>query len=214
MVASLQRPDLKTTQRVILEGISWETFQTMLQEMGDHRASRLAYDSGLLEITMPSSLHEIINRLLDRIIVALTEELNLKIKAYGSTTLTREDLEKGIEPDSCYYIQKADQLLTRKLDLAVDPPPDLAVEVDITSSSQRRFGIYRQLQIPEVWRYTQNEGVIIYRYSQDNYIECEASPTFSMITGNVLMGFLELANTEDDNSVIRSLRRWLADFIE
>lgn len=213
MVASLQRPDISTTQRVILEGISWGTFQIMLQEMDDHRASRLAYDSGLLEITMPSSLHEIINRLLDRIIVALTEELNLKIKAYGSTTLTRGDLEKGIEPDSCYYIQKADQLLTRKLDLAIDPPPDLAVEVDISSSSQRRFGIYRQLQIPEVWRYTQNEGVIIYQYCQDRYVECEASPTFSMITSQVLADLLNLAETEDDNSVIRSLRRWLADFI-
>ena len=211
MVASLQRPDVKTTQWVILEGISWSTFQTILQEMGDHRASRLAYDSGILEIAMPSSLHEIINRLLDRIIIALTEELNLKIKAYGSTTLTREDLEKGVEPDSCYYIQKADQLLARKLDLAVDPPPDLAVEVDITSSSQRRFSIYRQLQIPEVWRYTQDNGVIIYRYGQDNYEACEVSPTFSMITGEVLMDFLELANTEDDNSVIRSLRKWLAE---
>ncbi|NEP63593.1 MAG: Uma2 family endonuclease, partial [Symploca sp. SIO2G7] len=190
MVASLQRPNLKTTQNVILEGISWNTFHTMLQEMGDHRAAKLAYDSGILEITMPSSLHEIINRLLDRIIVALTEELNLKIKAYGSTTLTREDLEKGIEPDSCYYIQKADQILSRKLDLAITPPPDLAVEVDITSFSQRRFSIYRQLQIPEVWRYTQKNGVIIYRYSQDSYIECDVSPTFSMITGDILMNFL------------------------
>ncbi|MDJ0705842.1 MAG: Uma2 family endonuclease [Leptolyngbyaceae cyanobacterium MO_188.B28] len=93
----------------------------------------------------------------------------------------------------------------------VDPPPDLAVEVDITSSSQRRFGIYRQLQIPEVWRYTQNKGVIIYQYIQGKYIESEASPTFSMITGKVLMGFLKLADTEDDNSVIRSLRQWLSE---
>lgn len=209
MVMSLQCPDAQTTQRVILDVISWQTFQTMLQELGNHRASRLAYDAGVLEITTPSSLHKIINRLLDRIIAALTEELNLQIKAYGSTTLTREELEKGIEPDSCYYIQKVDQLLTKKLDLAIDPPPDLVVEVDITSPSQRRFGIYRQLQIPEIWRYTQKQGVIIYQFVQGEYVEVEASPTVSMITGEVLMQFLDLADEEDDNSVIRALRKWL-----
>ncbi|MEM9163004.1 MAG: Uma2 family endonuclease [Cyanobacteria bacterium P01_F01_bin.4] len=209
MVVSLPLPNLQTTQRVTLEGISWQTFQVMLQEMGDHRAARLAYDAGILEITMPSSLHEIISRLLDRIVVALTEELDLKIKAYGSTTLTREDLEKGIEPDSCYYIQRADQLVTRKLDLSIAPPPDLAVEFDITSSSKRRFSIYRQLQIPEVWRYTQNKGVIIYKFHQGEYLESETSPTFSMITGKVITRFLNLSDTEDDNGMIRSLRQWL-----
>jgi len=89
-----------------------------------------------------------------RIITALPEELNLKIKAYGSTTLDREDLEQGVEPDSCYYIQKAEPIKTRTLDQASDPPPDLAVEVDITSASRRCFTIYLQLGIPEVCQYT------------------------------------------------------------
>jgi Uma2 family endonuclease len=181
----------------------------MLQEMGDHRLTRLLYDQGWLEITMPSELHEIINRILDRIITALTEELTLKVKAYGSTTLDRADLEKGIEPDSCYYIQNADQIQARRLNLQTDPPPDLAVEVDITSSSQRRFGLYEQLQIPEVWRYTEHHGVMFYRLQAGTYRECEYSPTFPMLSAMKLGEFLALAEAEDDNTVIRALRRWV-----
>ena len=197
------------TQRVHLEGISWGTYQALLNEMGNHRAAYLLYDQGFLEITMPSELHEIINRLLDRIITALTEELTLKIKAYGSTTLDREDLAKGIEPDSCYYIQNADQISTRKLNLLSDPPPDLAIEVDITNSSRRRFGLYRQLQIPEVWRYTEKQGVVFSQLQAGEYRACEFSPTFPMVSSAKLLDFLDLAETEDDNTVIGALRNWI-----
>jgi Uma2 family endonuclease len=142
-------------------------------------------------------------------VTALTEELDLKIKAYGSTTLDREDLEQGVEPDSCYYIQNAERIQIRQLDLQTDPPPDLAIEVDITSSSRRRFGIYLQLQIPEVWRYTQRQGISIYQLEKGQYVECEFSPTFPMISPGKLIEFLQLAETEDDNSVIRALRKWM-----
>lgn len=181
----------------------------MLKDMGDHRLTRLLYDRGWLEITMPSELHEIINRILDRIITALTEELTLKVKAYGSTTLDRADLEKGIEPDSCYYIQNADRIQARRLNLQTDPPPDLVVEVDITSSSQRRFGLYEQLQIPEVWRYQEHHGVTFYCLQSGTYRECEYSQTFPMLSAIKLGEFLTLAEAEDDNTVIRALRRWV-----
>lgn len=197
------------TQHLILEGVSWETYQALLHDLDDRRSSRLAYDQGILEITMPSDLHEIINRLLSLIITALTDELGMKIKGYGSTTLDREDLACGVEPDSCFYIQNVDRVLGKKLDIITDPPPDLAVEVDITSSSQRRFGIYLQLQIPEVWRYTERQGLIIYQLRDGSYQKSEFSPTFPMISNAVVMPFLQLADTEDDNAVIRSLRQWL-----
>ncbi|UBF25042.1 Uma2 family endonuclease [Kovacikia minuta CCNUW1] len=213
MTASLLHPSDQSTQRIILEGVSWKTYLALLKDMGDHRASLLAYDQGILEIIMPSGLHEIINRLLERMVIALTEELGMKIKGYGSTTLNREDLQRGVEPDSCFYIQNVDRILGRELDIEIDPPPDLAVEVDITSSSRRRFGIYLQLQIPEVWRYTQQKGLVIYQLQSDEYVECELSPTFPKISGAVLMQFLQRAETEDDNSVIRSLRQWIRDSV-
>ncbi len=86
----------KVTQRIVLENVSWQTYQALLTDMGSHRVSRLTYDEGTLEIKMPSKLHEIINRLLELIITALVEELSMSIKGYGSTTLDREDLQKAL----------------------------------------------------------------------------------------------------------------------
>jgi Uma2 family endonuclease len=208
-MTTLIQPANQITQQIALNGVSWQTYQALLNDLGDHRSSRLVYDQEILEIIMPSELHEIINRLLDRIVTALTEELDLKIRAYGSTTLEREDLLRGVEPDSCYYIQSVEQLRAKKLNLQTDPPPDLAIEVDITSSSKRRFGVYQQLQIPEVWRYTRSHGVTIYQFCNGEYQEREFSPTFPMISGAVLLQFLQLSDTEDDNQVIRALRRSL-----
>ncbi|PSB15487.1 hypothetical protein C7B76_13615 [filamentous cyanobacterium CCP2] len=199
----------KQTQHILLEGITWETYQALLKDLSNHRSSRLAYDQGILEIIMPSDFHEMINRLLEAIVRALTEELGMKIKGYGSTTLDREDLARGVEPDSCFYIQNVDRIIGKKLDVLSDPPPDLAIEVDVTSSSRRRLGIYLQLQIPEVWRYTEQQGLVIYQLQAGEYQECEFSPTFPMISGKVLQPFLQQANSEDDNAVIRALRQWL-----
>jgi Uma2 family endonuclease len=204
-----QTPSTQQTQHILLEGVTWETYQALLKDFGNHRSSRLAYNQGILEIIMPSDFHEMINRLLEAIVRALTEELGMKIKGYGSTTLDREDLARGVEPDSCFYIQNVDQIIGKKLDIPSDPPPDLAIEVDVTSSSRRRLGIDLQLQIPEVWRYTEQQGLVIYQLQAGEYQECEFSPTFPMISGKVLQPFLQQANSEDDNAVIRALRQWL-----
>lgn len=201
----------KVTQRVVLENISWQTYQAMLADMGDHRASRLTYDEGTLEIKMPSKLHEIINRLLELIITALVEELGLSIKGYGSTTLDREDLQKGVEPDSCFYIQNAARLQGLDPELPEDLPPDLAVEVDITSSSTRRMGIYKQLGVPEIWRYTK-QGITISRLTNGEYVECKFSPTFRMISAEILALVLQQRQTTDDIGVIRFVRAWVREW--
>jgi Uma2 family endonuclease len=210
LLPDTELPDTEAqTRHIVMHGITWKTYQALLKDLGDGRSSRLAYDQGVLEIIMPSDLHERFNRLLALLITTLVEELNLKVRNYGSTTLDREDLGKGVEPDSCFYIQNVDRILGKRLNIATDPPPDLAVEVDITSSSRRRFGIYLQLQVPEVWQYTKRKGVTIYQLLDGEYVECAFSPTFPMISGAVLMQFIRLAEDEDDISVIRALRQWL-----
>jgi Uma2 family endonuclease len=209
MAATLQSFNRKS-QYIVLDGITWQTYQAILKDLGEHRVARLAYERGILEIIIPSELHEFISRLLEAIVRALTEELNMRIRGYGSTTLEREDLARGVEPDACFYIQNIDRVLgRRKLEIETDPPPDLAIEVDITSSSRRRFEIYLQLKIPEIWQYTEQNGIIIYQLQNNKYVECEFSPTFSMVSGANLLQFLQLAETEDDNEAIRSLRQWL-----
>jgi Uma2 family endonuclease len=212
MVSLLQNPsEQQNTQRVVLYNISWHTYQALLAEMGDHRSSRLAYDHGTLEITMPSDLHEFIKRLLERIITTLTEELNLKVRSVGSVTLDREDLAKGVEPDSGFYIQNASRIRGRKLDLANNPAPDLVVEVDITSSSTRRLAIYKALHISEVWRYTVR-GLEIKQLQDGDYVNCETSAAFPMVSVADLQRFIEEGNdTDDDNTVIRSLRLWIRE---
>jgi Uma2 family endonuclease len=197
------------SQQVVLHSISWQTYQAMLADMGDHRSSRLAYDRGTLEITMPSDLHEFIKRLLERIVTTLTEELNLKVRSVGSVTLNREDLAQGVEPDSGFYIQNASQIRGRKLDLETDPLPDLVVEVDVTSSSIRRLKIYQRLRIPEVWRWT-SRSVEIRQFQNGEYVICEYSLAFPMLSAEMIQQFLEQGkDADDDNEMIRSLRSWI-----
>ena len=150
-IDAVQEPPPQTAQRcearsnLILENVSWETYKQLLAEMGDcdRRTLQIAYNQGVLEIIMPSGRHETEEQLLERMVNTLTEELNLRVKGFASTTLNLEDINAGAEPDSCYYIQNVDIIRGRTVDLAIllrsrcanDPPPDLVIEVDITSST-------------------------------------------------------------------------------
>lgn len=118
-------------QRVVFRNISWQTFKAMLTEMGSDRVSRLTYDQGTLEIMTPLMPHERANRQIERLIWILVEELGLNILSVGSMTCKREDLERGAEPDSSYYIQNEPLVRDREeIDLTQDPPPDLVLEVE------------------------------------------------------------------------------------
>ncbi|MEM8638914.1 MAG: Uma2 family endonuclease [Cyanobacteria bacterium P01_G01_bin.54] len=211
--APLIEPQLaEQTQTVLLPGISWQTYQSLLKEMGDHRATRLTYDQGWLQIKMPSKLHEIINRLLARLVTTLTEELDLEIVNYGSTTLDREDLAKGAEPDTCFYIQNAPQVQGLDPDIPPDLPPDLVVEVDITSPSTRRMGIYLALGILEVWCYTQKQGVQLFELVEQpalNYLRLSKSKTFPLITPEKLNALLRQRQSQSENAIIREFRQWI-----
>jgi len=201
------------TQNVVLSNVSWQTFKALLAEMGDHRATRLTYDRGTLQIKMPSKLHEIINRLLARIATTLTEELDLDITNLGSTTLVNESLAQGAESDTCFYIQNADQLEGIDPELPDNLPPDLVIEVDITSPSTRRMDVYRALQIPEVWCYTKKQGLQMYQLqmgtAEQNYVESSTSRAFPIVSTEVLNQFLQQRQTLSENAVIRNVREWV-----
>jgi Uma2 family endonuclease len=204
----LQEKPASITQRVTLYGLSWQTYTRILAELGDQRASRLAYAHGVLEITMPSDRHETYKKLLERMIETLTEELNLPAKSFGATTLNRADLEHGAEPDSCYYIQHVHQIAGRQVDLATDPPPDLILEIDISSPSSRRIDIYKQLGVPEIWRYV-GGNVQIYRLQDGEYILSDRSPSFPLVSAMIINQFLQQAETQDDTTFIRTWRQWV-----
>jgi len=203
-----QEKPVSITQRVTLHGISWQTYLHLMAELGDHRAARLAYAQGVLEITMPSDRHETYKKLLERMIETLTEELNVPAKSFGATTLNRADLEHGAEPDSCYYVQHVQQIAGRHIDLAMDPPPDLIVEIHIASSSSRRMEIYRQLGVPELWRYLGGR-VQIYQLHNGEYTPCDHSPSLPLVSTAVINQFLQQAETQDDTTFARTWRQWV-----
>lgn len=194
----------------ILKDVRWNTYQNLVRDLESQPGTRLTYDCGTLEILMPLP-HETFKKLLGRFVEVITEELGIEIRSLGSTTWSREDLQKGLEPDECYYIQN--ELAVRgkdEIDLAIDPPPDLAIEVDSTSSSMNRMGIYAALGIPEVWRFDRETLTILHLVNGD-YQPREGSLVLPMFNDAVLMNFLELSQTMGETSLIRHVRQWVRE---
>ena len=212
MTATLiQRPD-----RVILRNISWQTYQSLIKDFEPEPAIRLTYDRRTLEIRMPLDPHETYKKLIGRFIEAATEELDLEIRSLGSRTCDREDLARGLEPDQCYYIQH--EALVRdveQIDLAQFPPPDLAVEVDITSSSLDRFSIYTDLGIPEIWRYD-GQSLTIYYLQNGKYEMRDCSVALPLLKADNITRLLalrfsknETLSTVSENTLVKQFRQWI-----
>ncbi len=139
---------------VILHGVSWAAYEQLLADLQDSHAAYFAYDRGVLEIMAPSAEHEEYKDMIALLINVLAEEMAIDLRSFGSTTFRRKDLQRGFEPDACFYIPNEMRVRgEKKLDLAVDPPPDLVVEIDIISLSLDKLPIYAQIGVPEVWRY-------------------------------------------------------------
>lgn len=153
--------------------------------------------------------HERYKKLLARLVETLTEEFNIPIAGGGSSTFKRQDLERGLEPDECFYIEhEPDVWGKEKIDLYKDPPPDLALEIGITSSSLNRMGIYAVLGIPEVWRF---DGIKLqfFHLQGKEYLEVSASVVFPRIKPDELLQFIKMAQNTNDTKVIRGFRQWL-----
>jgi Uma2 family endonuclease len=198
------------THYAILPNISWQTFETILTEMGNHRTTRLAYDMGILEIMTPLMPHEHNNRLLEHLVFALAQELNLNLKSTGSLTCKRQDLAKGVEPDSSFYIQNEPIMRNKQnLDLTQDPPPDLVIEVDYTSAYIDKLPIYLALGVPEVWRYDY-PGMQIYQMCEGIYIPCDVSPTFANLPLTIeIPHFLAQSLEIGEIPMIEAFREWV-----
>lgn len=195
-------------EHILLQDISWETFDELITELESQPSKRLTYDKGQLEIWMPLVPHESYKRWLGRILELITEELDIEIRSLGSTTWRRQDLAKGIEADECYYIQNEAAIRGKMdIDLTTDPPPDLAIEIDITSLSLPRLPIYSALSIPEVWRFD-GESVQILELHQATYRQVPRSIALPPITPEALQNFLEQVKTMGETSWAKSVRQW------
>ncbi len=201
-------------QRVLLTGVSWSTYERLLTDLENQSAPRLTYDRGLLEITSPSGKHERYNRAVALLVEVLAEELNIDVDNLGSTTFRREGIERGFEPDSCFYIQNADKVRGKaRIDLTTDPSPDLVIEIDITSGSLDKFPIYAQVGVPEIWRFDGTE-LNIFRLVSGGYVASDESIAFPFITSEVLTDFVSKIETLRRTEWLRMLRAWINENIK
>jgi Uma2 family endonuclease len=172
----LRQLDIPPGQRLLIQDVNWLEFEAILNELGEKRASRIAYSDGILEIRMPLPKHERQKSILGDIVKILLDELELDCECFGSTTFKRQEMNYGIEPDECFYIQNHQAMIGKdRLDLSVDPPPDLALEVDVTSKTQ--IDAYIRLGVPELWVYEDTE-LKIYILEAGQYQASATSPTF------------------------------------
>jgi Uma2 family endonuclease len=199
---------LQPTEIIHLSDISWQTYENLLAELSVNRRLRLTYNRGTLEIMVPSPEHERYKRIAGRFVETLAEELEVRIECLGSTTFKRPELS-GAEPDECFYMENINFIKGKKrIDLAQDPPPDLVVEIDITSSSRNRFQVYADMGVPEIWRYDGKDFSINILQNQ-KYISVERSLAFPNLPLKEISTFLEQVGEKDYLQLVKEFRQWV-----
>ena len=204
---------VQANNKVILNGVSWQTFKILMSEVGDNRAWRITYDRGVLEITMPLEEHEEPKRMIESFIEAIVDELGIELRSLGSLTLEREELTSAIEPDSCFYIQNESLVRGKNINLPDDPPPDLAIESDYTSSSVNKFAIYASIGVPEIWRY-RKQTLQVYRMIEGQYEQTNQSLAFPFLPIAEVPGFIEQSKTIGQRSAVRLFRQRIREILQ
>lgn len=200
---------LDDVQHIVLDNVSWELYEHLLKEIGN-RPIRLTYDHGDLEIMSPLPEHEASKKAIARMIETLAEELDLPIAALGSTTFRRKLKQRGLEPDECYYVRNYRAVRgKRRISLPRDPPPDLAVEIDITTRSVERLPIYAALGVPEVWRYDGRQVHCLLLGDDGEYRASGTSLAFPMLHPAELTQFIRVARLQDYTTAAKTFRRWV-----
>jgi Uma2 family endonuclease len=200
-------------QRVVLRNLTWAGYLQILDALTESRGSRLTYDHGVLEITVPLEEHEFCADNIAYFLLTLVELMGLKIKSIGSTTMKYPGLEKGAEPDKAFYIQNHALVKGRNVDFDRDPPPDLVVEVDITHTDIKKNQFYALLGVPEFWRFN-GQVLRIYQLQDTVCVEVDRSPTFPLMPKQWLYDFLNTAK-EDEIEAVQALRsRFTSEFCQ
>ena len=211
-MANAVEPNVKPAlgpERFVFYDVGWEGYQALLK-LTENRRVRVTYDRGKAEVMAPLPIHEIYKALFGRLVEAIGEELDIQLFAQASTTFSREDLDKGLEPDECFYIDSANLVRDRaKLNLDVDPPPDLVIEVDITSSSIDRQGIYAAMGVPEIWRFDGDTLSVLLLSGQGSYEPSSASASFPFLPMAEVARFIRHFDRSNDTRWAKEFRAWL-----
>jgi Uma2 family endonuclease len=200
-------------QHILLHNVSWQGYENLLKEF-DGRPIRLTYDQGDLEIMTLSHRHEYYGKLLGRLVETMTEELNIAIHSGGSTTFKREAKQRGLEADECYWVQNELRMRGKKeFDWDYDPPPDLALEIDITRGFLNRLDVYAALRIPEIWCFDSRQLRVYHLKDNGTYELSNRSSAFPFLPLAEIPRFLRKSDTTDETTLIRSFRAWIREKI-
>jgi len=204
----VQPGDPFAEQRFVIYGVPWESYEALVDALADQRVF-LTYNKGTLELMSPSPRHEKIGLLLARFIHAYTEMLRIPLLSLGMTTWKRSDLDKGLEADQCFYVQHEAALRHKdQIDLSIDPPPDLALEVDLSHSSADKEDVYASLGVPELWRF-EDEQLTATILEGGRYKKVAKSPAFPQLPVEELTRFLEMRGTMGETELICAFREWV-----
>lgn len=192
------------------DGVPWEEYEALLEELGNHGGVRVFYDSGRMEIMAPSTPHEAAKNIINRLVSALSDELDVDIESCGSTTYRSQWKAKGAEPDDSFFIQNAAAVIGRhhQYDIERDPPPDLVLETELTSASLDKFPIYAALGVPELWRERDN-AIRFYLLRDGSYAEESHSRAFPFLDSKTLSSFLAQGLGEGSRRAARAFRAWV-----
>lgn len=208
MTLTIDPPGREAPRMFAIENASWELYELLLRDL-EHQNVRITYDQGRMVLMSPLPIHERIKRLAGRLLEEGTLELRIRISSFGSTTWKRQDLAKGLEADECYYIQNEPLVRGRTdIDLSRDPPPDLAIEIDITHSPIDRPGVYAALGVNEIWRFDGQRFHFLHRTAAGQYEPIESSEALPVMTPQILKQFVELAMA-DEMAGLLAFRDWI-----
>jgi len=200
---------LPADAEVKLHHVSWDDYEELLEQVGEASGLRISYDEGTLTIMTLSLEHENYVEFISGLVRLLSARLRINIRFFGSATLRRRRKEKGNEPDACFYVQSAPLIGNRTdLDFTKDPPPDIAVEVDVHHDSTDKLSIYAGLGVPEVWRYD-GARLKINLLESGGYVEVEQSRALPLLTAELLTDFLRRLREEGEFQAIVAFDEWL-----
>lgn len=189
-----------------LQNVGWDDYEHLLSQMNALPGHRVTYDRGRLFIMSPNREHEFYKELISGLARVLADELDVIVEGGGATTLKSKLLKKGAEPDTCFYVQNASRVIGKlTFDLLTDPPPDVVIEIDMTSDSLDKFHVYAALGVPEIWRYD-GERMKFYRLVGEGYQTIEHSLAFPSLAAEDLARFVELSKTEGQTAALKAFR--------
>ena len=192
---------------LVVPQVSWDDYEILLEELAERPHFRVSYDCGKLEIMSPSRDHEKYTRFFDDLVRAYADAFDLELEKLGQTTWKLKAVGKGVEADDCYFVGNPERSMGRTTgDLEADSPPDIAVEIDITRSSLRKFSIYAGLSIPELWTYD-GENVKFYKLFEGQYIPVPESRFLPKLTGTMLAESINDSKARGQRTALHAFRR-------